>query len=271
MHPSASHLRALAFKLLLVFGAAIFLYALAYALLSGWSSAHGVGAKDPLQWWDYIYFSVVTVSTLGYGDLIPSGWSRALAASETLFGLFFVGYSISQVVSARQEALTEYIANDRVIQTYDECLMYVTDAKELIADRRRAIQANVQVEPIDFIFNRSNPFYPALRAMEMLNGYTGHVEEIGRAGALTIRVERAAHHVEEMASFVRKYINLLISSKAAWNKPRTKQILMQLCAEIDSFSSSYVVHTRYSKQEYKGGGQYADIVKRLTNDIRKKL
>lgn len=153
----------------------------------------------------------------------------------------------------------------------DECLMYVTDAKELIADRRRAIQANVPVEPIDFIYNRSNPFYPALRAMEMLNGYTGHVEEIGRAGALTVRVERAAHHVEEMASFVRKYINLLITSKQAWNTPRTRQILTQLCSEIDTFSGSYIVHTRYSKQEYKGGGLYADIVRSLTQSIRKKL
>lgn len=272
MHPSAADLRRLAFRLLFIFGAAILLYAFLYGLLTTWLAGNGVEAKDPkLRWWDFIYFSVVTVSTLGYGDLTPVGLSRALAASETLFGLFFVGYSISQVVSAKQEALVEYLAKDRIVQTYDECLTYVTDAKELIADRRRSIQAQVPVQPIDFIYNRSNPFYPALRAMEMLNGYTAHVEGIGRATALSVRVERAAHHVEEMASFVRKYINLLISSKATWNTPRTRQILMQLCAEIDAFSTSYIVHTRYSKQEYKGGGFYADIVKGLTEGIRSKL
>ncbi|PND30170.1 hypothetical protein C1I89_31145 [Achromobacter pulmonis] len=272
MHPSAADLRRLAFRLLFLFSAVVLLYALLYGLLTKFAPGNGVEFKDQIpHWTDFIYFSIVTVSTLGYGDLAPVGWSRALAASEALFGLLFVGYSISQVVSAKQGALIDYLAKDRIVQTYDECLRYVTDAKELIGDRRRSIQSQIPVQPIDFIYNRSNPFYPALRAMEILNGYTAHVEDIGRAAALSVQVERAAHHVEEMASFVRKYINLLISTKANWKVRRTQQILTQLCEEIDAFSTSYIVHTRYSQQEYKGGGFYADIVKNLTGDIRRKL
>jgi voltage-gated potassium channel Kch len=38
-----------------------------------------------------LYFSVVTFTTLGYGDLIPAKQFRLLAASEALVGLLLVG------------------------------------------------------------------------------------------------------------------------------------------------------------------------------------
>ncbi|OLF72389.1 hypothetical protein AWH62_11205 [Maricaulis sp. W15] len=38
-----------------------------------------------------IYFSVVTWTTLGYGDLAPSAEARALAASQALLGYIFLG------------------------------------------------------------------------------------------------------------------------------------------------------------------------------------
>ena len=34
------------------------------------------------------YFSVVTFTTLGYGDISPTGWSRLLACTEALVGVF---------------------------------------------------------------------------------------------------------------------------------------------------------------------------------------
>jgi hypothetical protein len=40
---------------------------------------------------DAVYFSVVTWTTLGYGDLVPQGFCRTLAASEALIGNIFLG------------------------------------------------------------------------------------------------------------------------------------------------------------------------------------
>ena len=40
------------------------------------------------NWLDCIYFSVVTFTTLGYGDLTPLGWSRIVAALEAFTGSF---------------------------------------------------------------------------------------------------------------------------------------------------------------------------------------
>ena len=37
-----------------------------------------------------IYFSVVTFTTVGYGDIVPMGWLRALAAGEAFVGAFSI-------------------------------------------------------------------------------------------------------------------------------------------------------------------------------------
>jgi hypothetical protein len=70
----------------------------------------------------------------------------------------------------------------------------------VIGDRRRSIQLKIPTNEDKFVFNRSNPFYSALQAMSSLNGYTEHIEETGKTDELSEHVERAAHHVEELAS-----------------------------------------------------------------------
>ncbi len=44
---------------------------------------------------DYFYFSVTTYSTLGVGDLFPTGYVRMAAGMESLTGLVLIGWSAS--------------------------------------------------------------------------------------------------------------------------------------------------------------------------------
>lgn len=50
---------------------------------------------------DFIYFSFVTLTTLGYGDLLPiSPLARFLAYSEAIVGVFYMAIVVSSLVSA---------------------------------------------------------------------------------------------------------------------------------------------------------------------------
>ena len=51
-----------------------------------------LGSK-PMSMLDYAYFSVVTYSTVGYGDIIPVGPIRFLNAMESLTGLLLLAWS----------------------------------------------------------------------------------------------------------------------------------------------------------------------------------
>jgi hypothetical protein len=64
----------------------------------------GVDSTDKsLRFYDYIYFSIVTFTTLGYGDLHPIGLTgQILACAEVIFGVIMFGVLLSFVGSRLQ-------------------------------------------------------------------------------------------------------------------------------------------------------------------------
>jgi len=56
-----------------------------------------------------LYFSAVTATSVGYGDIVPTGFARLLAIGESIAGLVLFGMLISRFVSRRQEELISEI------------------------------------------------------------------------------------------------------------------------------------------------------------------
>jgi len=65
-----------------------------------------------------IYFSFITVTSVGYGDILPHGLARVTAIIEAIAGLLIFGAVISKFVSRRQDQVVEEI--HRI--TFDERL-----------------------------------------------------------------------------------------------------------------------------------------------------
>lgn len=57
-----------------------------------------VQAKIVDQFWSALYFAIVTLTTLGYGDIVPSDDGRLLAAICAVTGLFVMGLSTGFVI-----------------------------------------------------------------------------------------------------------------------------------------------------------------------------
>ncbi|MFA5085936.1 MAG: potassium channel family protein, partial [Candidatus Omnitrophota bacterium] len=74
-----------------------------------WSLRGVVSSIDPanaLTWSDYLYYSAVTFTTVGYGDIIPkaSSFFRLMAATEAFLGVFLTGlfiFTLARKYSAR--------------------------------------------------------------------------------------------------------------------------------------------------------------------------
>lgn len=73
--------------------AEIGIYAMAFAAsveVLGLGSFHGMVQASGL---DYFYFASQTYSTLGYGDVVPTGALRTIASVEPLNGLLLLAWS----------------------------------------------------------------------------------------------------------------------------------------------------------------------------------
>ena len=87
--------------LLTIFLIMIVAFGFLYWFLSDYG--HGVGQNNEpvmnVSILTAIYFSIVTVSSLGYGDFHPIGYSKVLVSVEVLLGLVFVGVMIAKLTS----------------------------------------------------------------------------------------------------------------------------------------------------------------------------
>jgi hypothetical protein len=81
------------------------IWALAYALLEAVIPGSFEGLTEQMTnfTWnpDWVYFSFVTLSTLGYGDILPLTFSaRALAYFEAIVGQFYLAVLVAGLVGA---------------------------------------------------------------------------------------------------------------------------------------------------------------------------
>ncbi len=80
----------------------ILLYAVAIYVLSRYLSAGMLGDGSRTSLTLSMYFSAETYTSLGYGDVVPSGALRMLAGMEALNGLLLIGWSASYTYIAME-------------------------------------------------------------------------------------------------------------------------------------------------------------------------
>lgn len=59
--------------------------------------------------WDCVYFSFITATSTGYGDILPEGYFKAISISEVIFGFMMLVVVTSKLVSLKQDVILEEI------------------------------------------------------------------------------------------------------------------------------------------------------------------
>jgi len=98
---SYSSLLVLWLVLAIVFGSS-------YFFLAVYLPAHGPTqlAEDSslgVMFWDSMYYSIITATSTGYGDITPQGISKALASIQSILALLIWALFITKLVSHKQE------------------------------------------------------------------------------------------------------------------------------------------------------------------------
>lgn len=68
-------------------------------LLQPGSFVDNARTGQPVFWQQFIYFSLVTLTTTGYGDILPvSPWARAVANVEMVIGVLYIAILMARLV-----------------------------------------------------------------------------------------------------------------------------------------------------------------------------
>jgi len=104
----------------------IILCAICYKYLT--PLGHGIRStitpEEPITFLNSLYFSMVTITTLGYGDFRPIGFGKAIASFEVLTGIITTAIIISKLASDRTSGFVRLLYtsdNERRLKFfYDE-------------------------------------------------------------------------------------------------------------------------------------------------------
>ena len=208
---------------LLAFAVVVLGCAWLYSFLT--DRGHGVNTAS-LGFLDGVYFSIVTVASLGYGDLYPVGFSRVIAATEVLFGLAFMGIMIAKVTSRRL--------------SYHVRRLFVSDAQQRLddfAERFATMQAPLRkvTKELSDVYQRTpEPRPPGVEKADVLPRFRTSIErlhvwslalhkyfsfEVEQDAYFRIVPEDSVRHVGETLDEVLYLVGQLIISLPAEAKP----------------------------------------------------
>ena len=93
----------------------VWIFALTYWLIDPWPSLGRLPGEFDEGALDFVYYSVVTFTTLGFGDIVPTGAVRILTGTEALLGLSLITWSASLAFLEMQRDWREF----RTTRGYD--------------------------------------------------------------------------------------------------------------------------------------------------------
>ncbi|MCA9905846.1 MAG: two pore domain potassium channel family protein, partial [Anaerolineae bacterium] len=68
-----------------------------------------IAETDALPWQHIAYYSAVTLTTMGYGDVLPvTAWARSLASLEAIIGVLYLTVVVARLVGLYASQETEH-------------------------------------------------------------------------------------------------------------------------------------------------------------------
>ncbi len=221
-----TYLDKIGFKhIFVVWMAMILLFGVGYHLVNTYKESVLVSGKgdSPTGYaglMNSIYFSFITATSTGYGDIIPVGIARFMALSEVIIGLLLFGVIISKLVSVKQETILQEIYDlsfeEKINRLRSALHLFRNDANKLIDHLEKRTVTKRQIEDLWITFT---PFDVSLSEINRIIHTTTRKQDNEYVKKLDeLHIELLLNGVTSSLAKTLELLHLLHAYKIDWKK-----------------------------------------------------
>ncbi len=182
-----------------------------------------------------IYFSFISATTTGFGDIVPTGNFKIIATIEVIFGLLLLAVVTSKLVSIKQNViigeLYEISFNEKINKIRSALLLFRQTMSRLIARiddntiRKKEVKdIYIEISSLDNILSELETF---VSRQKLSNSYMKQLDPVS--------AELLLHSINLSFLKLNELIEDLVSShKHEWKRPVTTNIIKVCMASYEN-------------------------------------
>ena len=198
-----------------------------FALGSSYGSLEHVRFNSTVSLLDAVYFSFVTATSTGFGDIIPVGYYKILAVFEVVFSLLVFAVVTSKLISIKQMAILKEIYdisfNERINRLRSALHLFRIDLRKISVMAEKRI---ITVKEISDISSYFALFNDTLNEMRLF--ITKKADFTRRVGKLEL--ELMLNSVNTSFKRINTVFKTLNKSKYKW-KSKSLDLILGKCFE----------------------------------------
>ncbi len=215
------------YQIFLFWFSLIFLFGIGYHFFSGKLGAdivYSVTGNSVEKITDAIYFSFITATSTGFGDIIPLGFFKITAIIEVTLGLLLLALITSKLVSIKQDIILEEIYEisftEKINRMRSSLLLFRQHASRIMthletntADKREINDLYIYIHSLETVLEEMLP----LINPEEKNIFTKEID--------SVNTELLVNSILQSFERLRELLVTLSSTKWDWKRPVTLTVI----------------------------------------------
>jgi len=245
----------------------VVVFSLAYYGLSYTANQHLIYngqslGTDALGLGNAIYFSFVTATTIGYGDIAPAGIAKVLAIIEAIASITLFGVLIAKIVSIKQEEILEEIKEISIEEATNSAISESYLFRNSIASIKQEIESSKKPKKASQEFEHS---LESLRhALIQFNNAKISTENTTEARLKALmHISLASNSINFSLSRLVELLEAFNTKKIDWKKESTTPTIAEAQRLLKTLYEQYNVIRTDDELSKKVGEKLEDLNKTL--------
>ncbi|MFH1294378.1 MAG: ion channel [Candidatus Aenigmatarchaeota archaeon] len=204
--------------------------------------------KPVVDFKDCIYFSFVTATTTGFGDIVPVGIFKSVAILEVLSGLLVLAMVTSKLVSIKQDVILEEMyelsVNDKVYKLRSSLLLFRQNIDRVISRVEEKIVWKREVNSMNSYFSSLEDVLNEINMLIKKSGKKGFVRSID-----TVNIQLITNSVLSSLEKINELLSILTQNKIPWRTETNQNNLNRCLAANDALFASVASSKGSAKEQ----------------------